>query len=74
MRMKITKKEGGLLKLESSREGVAIDAEIFEFTPAFHLIEMKKSSGDMLEYQKILKEDIRPALQDIVWAWQDEQQ
>ncbi|KAJ1394128.1 Serine/threonine-protein kinase, active site [Sesbania bispinosa] len=78
LKMKITKKDGGLLKLERSREGrkgpLSIDTEIFEFTPSFHLVEMKKTSGDALEYQKILKEDIRPALKDIVWNWQGEQQ
>ncbi|KAI4306935.1 hypothetical protein L6164_030173 [Bauhinia variegata] len=75
--MKISKKDGGLLKLETSREGrrgpLSIDAQIFEFTPSFYLVEMKKSSGDTLEYHKKL-EDIRPALKDIVWAWQGEQQ
>ncbi|XP_027334351.1 CBL-interacting protein kinase 2-like [Abrus precatorius] len=78
LRMEITKKDGGLLKLERSREDrkglLSIDAEIFELTPAFHLVEMKKSCGDTLEYQKILKEDIRPALKDIVCIWQGEQQ
>ncbi|KAF5182872.1 Cbl-interacting protein kinase [Thalictrum thalictroides] len=76
LRMKMKKKDAGLLKFEGSKEGrkgvLAIDAEIFEVTPSFHLVEMKKSSGDTLEYQKILKEDIRPALKDIVWAWQGE--
>lgn len=73
LKMKIIKKDGGLLKLERSREGrkgqLSIDAEIFEFTPSFYLVEMKKSCGDTLEYQKILKEDIRPALKEIVWVW-----
>ncbi|KAF9595553.1 hypothetical protein IFM89_000690 [Coptis chinensis] len=74
LRMKVKKKDGGLLKFEGSKEGrkgaLAIDAEIFEVTPSFHLVEMKKTNGDTLEYQKILKQDIRPALKDIVWAWQ----
>ncbi|NP_001267860.1 hypothetical protein VitviT2T_019062 [Vitis vinifera] len=78
LRLKIKKKDGGLLKLEGSVEGrkgpLSIDAEIFEFTSSFHLVEMKKSSGDTLEYQKILRQEIRPALKDIVWAWQGEQQ
>lgn len=78
LRMTITKKNAGLLKLERSREGrkrpLSIDAEIFEFAPSFHLVEMKRSCGDTLEYQKILKEQIRPALKDIVWIWQGEQQ
>ncbi|KAJ1422914.1 Serine/threonine-protein kinase, active site [Sesbania bispinosa] len=78
LRMKIKKKAAGLLKLEGFKEGrkgvLSIDAEIFEVTPLFHLVEVKKSNGDTLEYQKILKEDIRPALQDIVWVWQSDQQ
>lgn len=78
LRLKIKKKDGGLLKLEGSKEGrkgiVGIDAEIFEITPLFHLVEMKKSNGDTLEYQKIMKQDIRPALKDIIWTWQGEQQ
>ncbi|XP_028778835.1 CBL-interacting protein kinase 18-like isoform X1 [Neltuma alba] len=78
MGLKITKIDGGLLNLEKSSEGrmepLSIDAEIFEFTPSFHLIEMKQSSGNTVEYQKMLEEEIRPALREIVWAWQDEQQ
>ncbi|KAK6932930.1 NAF domain [Dillenia turbinata] len=78
LKLKILKKDGGLLKLEGSNEGrngiFSLDAEIFEFTPSFHLVELKKSSGDTLEYQKVLKEHIRPALKDIVWAWLGEQQ
>ncbi|KAA8539505.1 hypothetical protein F0562_026197 [Nyssa sinensis] len=74
LKLTVKKKEGGLLKLEGSNEGrngaLSIDAEIFEFTPSFHLVVVKKSSGDTLEFQRILKEDIRPALKDFVWAWQ----
>ncbi|KAM7262973.1 hypothetical protein ACFE04_000656 [Oxalis oulophora] len=72
------KKDGGQLKLEGQKEGrkgaLCLEAEIFEFTPSFHLVELKKSKGDTLEYQNVLKQDIRPALKDIVWAWQGEQQ
>ncbi|KAK4837502.1 hypothetical protein QYF36_005987 [Acer negundo] len=78
LKLKVTKKAGGLLKLEGLKEGrkgiLSIDAEIFQITPNFHLVEVKKSSGDSLEYQKIMKEGIKPALQDIVWVWQGEQQ
>ncbi|CAL5189791.1 unnamed protein product [Lathyrus oleraceus] len=76
LKMKIKKRAAGLLKLEGVDEGrkgiLSIDAEIFEVTPFFHLIEVKKSNGDTLEYQKILNEKIRPSLQDIVWVWQGE--
>ncbi|XP_059462395.1 CBL-interacting protein kinase 2-like [Corylus avellana] len=78
LRLKVKKKDGGLLKMEGSKVGrkglLGIDTEIFEITPLFHLVEMKKTSGDTLEYQKLLKQDIRPALKDIVWTWQGEQQ
>ena len=78
LRMKVMKKEAGLLKLEGLKEGrkgiLSIDAEIFEVTPSFHLVEVKKSDGDTLEYQQILRENIRPSLKDIVWVWQGEQQ
>ncbi|KAF8397136.1 hypothetical protein HHK36_016043 [Tetracentron sinense] len=78
LKLKVKKKDGGLLKLEGLKEGrkgfLSIDAEIFEVTPSFHLVEMKKSSGDTLEYLKIMQEDIRPALKDIVWGCQGDQQ
>ncbi|KAI3434242.1 Non-specific serine/threonine protein kinase [Psidium guajava] len=76
-RLKVMKKDAGLLRLEGTKEGrkgiLGIDAEIFEITPSFHLIELKKARGDTMEYQKAMKEDIRPALEDIVWVWQGEQ-
>ncbi|PRQ59583.1 putative non-specific serine/threonine protein kinase [Rosa chinensis] len=51
---------------------LSIEAEIFEFTPSFDLVEMKKSNGDTFELRKMVEEDIRPALKDVVWAWQGE--
>lgn len=77
LRMKVKKKDGDLLQFQRQKEGckgvLAIDAEIFEVTPSLFLVELKKSNGDTMEYQEMLKEDIRPALQDIVWIWQGEQ-
>ncbi|KAK4278480.1 hypothetical protein QN277_016320 [Acacia crassicarpa] len=78
LRLMIKKRAPGLFKLEGLKEGrkgiISIEVEIFEAAPCFHLVEMKKSNGDTLEYQSILKEEIRPALKDIVWVWQGEQQ
>lgn len=78
LKLKIKKRDAGMLKLDSLKEGrkgiLCIEAEILEATPVFHLVEMKKSNGDTLEYQSILKEEIRPALKDIVWVWQGDQQ
>jgi len=77
LHLKVKKKDGGLFKLKGSEEGrkgtLGINAEIFEITPSFHLVELRKSNGDTVEYQKLLEQDIRPALKDIVWTWQGEQ-
>ncbi|KAF3501445.1 hypothetical protein F2Q69_00044078 [Brassica cretica] len=76
LKLSIRKREAGLFKLETSKEGrkgkLSMDAEIFQVTPTFHMVEMKKSNGDTLEYQKLVKEDLRPALADIVWVWQSD--
>ncbi|CAI0399495.1 unnamed protein product [Linum tenue] len=76
LNMKVTKREPGLLRMEGVSEGrkglLTIDAEIFEVAPNFHLVEVKKTNGDTLEYQKIVKDGMRPALNDIVWVWQGE--
>ncbi|PIN01963.1 Serine/threonine protein kinase [Handroanthus impetiginosus] len=78
MKLKISKRDAGLFKFEGTKEGrkgfLSVDAEIFVLTPAFHLVEMKKTGGDTLEYQKMFDDGIRPGLQDIVWAWQGEPQ
>ncbi|KAL9232174.1 hypothetical protein vseg_007313 [Gypsophila vaccaria] len=72
-RFKIHKK-GGIVKLQSNKEGrkglLNIDAEIFEVAPTLHVIEVKKSSGDTIEYNDFCNRDLRPALRDIVWTWQ----
>uniref|UniRef100_A0A7N0ZUQ9 non-specific serine/threonine protein kinase n=1 Tax=Kalanchoe fedtschenkoi TaxID=63787 RepID=A0A7N0ZUQ9_KALFE len=77
LQLKITKKDGGLLRLERPEdyrnEPLSIHAEIFEFTSVFHLVELKKYGGDTLEFNKLLEEDIRPALRDIIWAWRGDQ-
>ncbi|KAL6631007.1 hypothetical protein ACP70R_028347 [Stipagrostis hirtigluma subsp. patula] len=77
-KLTVKKKEGGVLKMEGASEGrkgvLGIDAEIFEVTPSFHLVEIKKNNGDTLEYESLWKQDMKPALKDIVWAWQGEHQ
>ncbi|XP_049410928.1 CBL-interacting protein kinase 2-like [Solanum stenotomum] len=78
LKLKVCKRDAGLLRFEGTKEGkkgtLSIDVEIFEVVEAFHLVEMKKSNGDTLEYQQILNKGLRPGLQDIVWTWQEEQQ
>jgi 5'-AMP-activated protein kinase, catalytic alpha subunit len=77
LKLKIKKKENGTLKLSAPKEGkkgiLELDADIFEVAPSLLLVELKKTNGDTLEYQKLVKEEIRPALKDIVWVWQGDQ-
>uniref|UniRef100_A0A1J3H4N5 non-specific serine/threonine protein kinase n=1 Tax=Noccaea caerulescens TaxID=107243 RepID=A0A1J3H4N5_NOCCA len=78
LKLKIRKQDAGLFKLEGSKEGrkgiLSMDAEIFQVTQDFHLVEVKKSNGDTIEYHKLVEEDLRPALAEIVWVWQGEKE
>ncbi|CAN4102141.1 unnamed protein product [Withania somnifera] len=78
LNLKVIKRDAGLVRFEGTKEGkkgtLSIDVEIFEVVESFHLVEMKKSNGDTLEYQQILNECLRPGLQDVVWTWQEDQQ
>lgn len=74
------RKKDGKVNLQGKKEGrkgqLGIDAEIFEVTPSFHVVEVKKSAGDTLEYQQFCNQGLKPSLQDIIWTWQqgEEQQ
>ncbi|OAY24961.1 CBL-interacting serine/threonine-protein kinase 20 [Manihot esculenta] len=73
-------KKDGTVKLLGCKEGrkgqLEIDAEIFEVTPSFFVVELTKASGDTIEYKNFCNQELRPSLKDIVWAWQgnDQQQ
>ncbi|RCV25187.1 hypothetical protein SEVIR_5G144400v4 [Setaria viridis] len=73
----MVKKQDGLVTLQGSKEGrkgqLAINAEIFEVTPAFYVVEVKKSAGDTLEYERFCNKDLRPSLRDICWSSQSEE-
>ncbi|KAL0358285.1 UNVERIFIED_CONTAM: CBL-interacting serine/threonine-protein kinase [Sesamum angustifolium] len=54
---------------ESGRKGkLGIAANMFAVTPSFLVVEVKKSSGDTLEYNQFCSEELRPALKDIEWT------
>ncbi|RAL42310.1 hypothetical protein DM860_012093 [Cuscuta australis] len=76
LKLKMTKRDEGVLRFETMKEGrkgiLCIDAEIFEVTSDVHLVELKKSCGDSLEYLKVVNDGLKPGLQDIVWVWQSE--
>lgn len=75
------KKKDGVVNLQASKQGrkgqLAINAEIFEVAPSFHMVEVKKVAGDTLEYRDFCDQGLKPCLKDIVWTWQgycDDQQ
>uniref|UniRef100_A0A0A9DKZ4 non-specific serine/threonine protein kinase n=1 Tax=Arundo donax TaxID=35708 RepID=A0A0A9DKZ4_ARUDO len=78
LKLNVTKKDNGVLKLATTKEGkrgvLELDAEIFEIAPSFLLVELKKTNCDTSEYQKLMKADIGPSLKDIVWAWHGDHQ
>ncbi|KAJ9136024.1 hypothetical protein P3X46_033140 [Hevea brasiliensis] len=71
-------KKDGTVKLQGCKEGrkgqLEIDAEIFEVTPSFFVVELNKASGDTLEYKNFCNQELRRSLKDIVWAWQGNEQ
>lgn len=75
LKLKVKKDEESM-RLEMSKESrngnLTVDVEIFEITSSFHYVEVKKRGGDAMEYRKMLKRNIKPALKGIVWAWQGE--
>ncbi|XP_015693355.1 CBL-interacting protein kinase 28 isoform X2 [Oryza brachyantha] len=72
LKLKVTKTDNRVLKLATTKEGrkgiLEVDAEVFEVAPSFLLAELKKTNGDTLEYQKLIKEDIKPSLKDVIWT------
>uniref|UniRef100_A0ACD5VUP2 Uncharacterized protein n=1 Tax=Avena sativa TaxID=4498 RepID=A0ACD5VUP2_AVESA len=69
---KLNKDKGGV-ELEGSQDGrngvLALEAEIFEVAPSVHVVEMRKTGGDSLEFRDFYKQELKPSLGDIVWAW-----
>lgn len=71
-RYKVVQDDTGVVKLQGSKQGrkgqLAVDAEIFEVTPSFSVVELKKTSGDTLEYHDFCDQDLKPSLKDVVWV------
>ncbi|XP_042520197.1 CBL-interacting serine/threonine-protein kinase 23-like [Macadamia integrifolia] len=64
------KKKNYKMKLEGSKTGrkgqLSIATEVFEVAPSLFMVELRKSSGDTLEFHNFYK-DISTGLKDIVW-------
>ncbi|KAL2927285.1 CBL-interacting serine/threonine-protein kinase 5 [Bienertia sinuspersici] len=75
LNFKVSNKEYQL-KMQGNSEGrkgrLLVTAEVFEVAAEVAVVEFSKCSGDTLEYVKFCEEEVRPALKDIVWTWQGE--
>ncbi|XP_068304585.1 CBL-interacting serine/threonine-protein kinase 5-like [Pyrus communis] len=65
------------VKLQGKKEGrkgkLAVTAELYQVAAEVAVVEFSQLAGDTLEYTKFCEEDVRPALKDIVWTWQGEE-
>ncbi|XP_028764853.1 CBL-interacting serine/threonine-protein kinase 20-like [Neltuma alba] len=66
-------KKNGIVSLHGNKVGrkgqLGIDAEIFEVTSSFHIVEVKKTAGDTLEYVEFRDRNLKPCLKDIGCEW-----
>ncbi|XP_010454834.1 PREDICTED: CBL-interacting serine/threonine-protein kinase 25-like [Camelina sativa] len=73
MNMKMKRTKDFKVKMFGKTEGrkgqIAVTAEVFEVAPEVAVVELCKSAGDTLEYNRLYEEQVRPALEDIVWSW-----
>ncbi|CAL9231501.1 unnamed protein product [Arabidopsis halleri] len=73
MNMKVKRTKDFKVKMLGTTEGrkgqIAVTAEVFEVAPEVAVVELCKSAGDTLEYNRLLEEQVRPALEEIVWSW-----
>ncbi|XP_021864679.2 CBL-interacting serine/threonine-protein kinase 25 [Spinacia oleracea] len=57
---------------EVGRRGrLVVSVEVFEVvSPVVKVVEFSKRGGDFIEYLKLMEEEVRPAMKDVVWKWQ----
>ncbi|GAB2293664.1 CBL-interacting serine/threonine-protein kinase 16 [Dionaea muscipula] len=76
LNFKVVCAKGFRVKIEGMAEGrmgrLAVVAEVYEVAPGVSVVEFSMCSGDPLEFVKFCHEDVRPAVNDIVWSWQGE--
>uniref|UniRef100_A0A1J3HK67 non-specific serine/threonine protein kinase n=2 Tax=Noccaea caerulescens TaxID=107243 RepID=A0A1J3HK67_NOCCA len=73
MNMNVKTTKDFKVKMEGKTEGrkgrLSMTAEVFEVAPEISVVEFCKAAGDTLEYNRLYEEEVRPALNDIVWSW-----
>ncbi|OIW02790.1 hypothetical protein TanjilG_29566 [Lupinus angustifolius] len=63
-----------LANVKAGRKGnLNVATEIFQVAPSLHMVEVRKSKGDTLEFHKFYK-NLSTSLDDVVWKTEDEMQ
>lgn len=69
---KVTKSSPSGVRLEGQEGGrkgrLAVAADIVAVAPSLLVVEVRKESGDTMEYRRFCTGELRPALKDIVWS------
>ncbi|XP_051125801.1 CBL-interacting protein kinase 23-like [Andrographis paniculata] len=70
------KKNNYKMKLQGEKSGrkghLSITTEVFEVAPSLHMVELRKATGDTLEFHKFYK-NLSTGLKDVVWKAPDEE-
>nr|QSH71657.1 CBL-interacting protein kinase [Hedychium coronarium] len=69
---KVTKSCPAGVRLEGKQRGrngkLAVTADIFTVAPSVLVVAVRRDGGDAAEYETFCSDELRPALQDIIWA------
>lgn len=52
------------------RGRLVVGVEVFEVSPEIKVVDFSRWGGDSFEFLKMMEEEIRPAMKDVVWKWQ----
>ncbi|KAK9733956.1 hypothetical protein RND81_04G103600 [Saponaria officinalis] len=71
-KFEVDKAGESMVRLQGPRQGrrgrLAIAAELYSVSESFLVVEVKKDKGDPIEFNQFCHNQLRPALQDIVWT------
>ncbi|KAG6512265.1 CBL-interacting protein kinase 6-like [Zingiber officinale] len=69
---RVTKSCASGVRLEGEQRGrkgkLAVAAEIFTVAPSVLVVAVRRDGGDAAEYETFCSDELRPALQDILWT------
>ncbi|KAK9742173.1 hypothetical protein RND81_03G152900 [Saponaria officinalis] len=49
---------------------MVIAVQVVEVTPEIKVVGFSRWAGDSVEYVKVMEEEVRPAMKEVVWKWQ----